>query len=82
MWVSERDCHRCKSLDMRAAISNAKTPTFGDFLEEEAVVVGWVLRVVEDEVRTTSNLLETAFLTLLSQVSSAMLRREMGFWER
>lgn len=66
LW-SERECHRCKSLDMRPAISKAKTPRFGDFLDD----VGLVLRIVE--VRTTSNLLETAVLTLISQVSRAIL---------
>lgn len=70
MLLSERDCHKCKSLDIKPAISNAKTPTFGDFLDDD---VGLALTVVE--VRTTSNLLETAFLTLMSQVSRAILER-------
>lgn len=76
MLSSDREFHRCKSLDIRPAISKAKTATFGDFLED----VGLKLRVVE-EVRTTSNLLETAFLTLISQVSRAIIGKEEGMEE-
>ena len=53
---------------MRPAISKDKTATFGDFLEDVGLKLGAV-----EEARTTSNLLETAFFTLISQVSRAMV---------
>lgn len=64
MFLSERACQRWMSLDMRPAISKAKTPTFD--LRMGLFGCGWV------EVRTASKLWDMAVFTLSSKVSSAM----------
>lgn len=66
MFLSERDCQRWRSFDIRPAISKAKTPTFLDF-REEGFEMGWC--GVEEVFRTASKI---AVFTLSSRVSSAM----------
>lgn len=71
MLLSERDCHRCRSLDMRPAVSKARTPRVVlDFLMmmPRLFVLGGVAR-------TESKLLDMVFFTLTNHVSSAMIRR-------
>lgn len=74
MFLSERDCQRWSSFDIREAISKANTPTVPDFFRTSLAVGGVA--------RTESKLWDIAVLTLMSHVSRAMAGNGNEQWSR